>query len=173
MAEKSSWITNWTLAGEKPYNQGHGRRNHFTSRKLIEWGEDVRGLAGLHRWQLRFQRDITVARGSPLRSGRYKPQARLPNLQHQSHKGTQITPSCEKHQGFCPPGRDCWRHRLLKGQCTKFHLQPLTIGSGKGRQSLGLVALGRELKKQPSESLYWVILHPSEAIFLRQKTEEK
>ena len=44
---------------------------------------------------------------------------------------------------------------LLKGQCTKFHLQPLTLHSARGQnelqmleETLGMVALGRELKEQ-------------------------
>ena len=50
--------------------------------------------------------------------------------------------------------------RLLKGQQTKFHLQPLTTPAEGGQsgpemleESLGLVALGRDLKEQPLESL--------------------
>ena len=71
----------------------------------------------------------------PLRSVGSKPQAGLPSLQHQSQKGTQKTPSYEKQQGFCQPGRETAgdSERLLKSQCTKFYLQPHTLGSSRGR----------------------------------------
>lgn len=45
---------------------------------------------------------------------------------------------------------------LLKGQCTRFHVQPLTLGSGRGRAELceenaGLGALELELRRQTAQ----------------------
>ena len=67
---------------------------------------------------------------------------------------------------------------LLKGQHTKFYLQPLTRAPEEGQQSilepheksLELVALGRELKGQLPGSLCSVIPHTAEAIFFEQRT---
>ena len=61
----------------------------------------------------------------------------------------------------------------LKDQCTKFHLQPLTLSFGTGKKSrletlgetLRLVALGRELNEQPPWTLCWVILILQEPSF--------
>ena len=46
--------------------------------------------------QLKFQREISVAREFPLKSVVSKPQAGLPSLQYQSWKVTQITSCFEK-----------------------------------------------------------------------------
>ena len=79
-------------------------------------------------------------------------------------KGTQKTPSCEKQQGFCLPGRDgCRDTEPLKRPNKKMFLQPLTPGYSRGgesrlethEESVGLVALGRKLKEQPPGSLCW------------------
>ena len=69
----------------------------------------MRGLAGL-TWLAAEVLEGCFSNGGGgefhLRSVGSKPQADLPNLQHQSQKETQITSSCEKQQGFCLPGRD-------------------------------------------------------------------
>ena len=66
---------------------------------------------------------------------------------------------------------------LLKGQYTKFCLQPCTLAPAEWEQSglkmrerLGQVALGGELNGQPPVSLCWVIPYTAGAIFLRQST---
>ena len=95
-----------------------------------------------------------MARGFPLRSVGSKSQAGLPRLSHQRPISTQITSSCEKCQvSLCQGQMALVTESHLKGQCTKIHLQPLTLSSSKGRaerleESLGMVALGRELKEQ-------------------------
>ena len=67
-----------------------------------------------------FWRDISEALGFPLRSVESKPQAGLPSYSTKTRKGAQLTSSCEKNQGFCPPGRDGWRQRRpLKGPMHK------------------------------------------------------
>ena len=74
----------------------------------------MRGLAGLSWVAAEDLEGYFSGYGVPLRHVGSKPQVALPSLQHQSQKGTQITPSCEK--GFCLPGRDGWRLREpLKG----------------------------------------------------------
>ena len=88
-----------------------------------------------------------------------KPQAGLPSLQHQSPKSTQIASSCEKHRvSPCQRLMAGDTKSCLKGQGINFHMQPLTLGSGKGgggrsglvmlEERLGAVALGRELREQ-------------------------
>ena len=72
----------------------------------MECGGDAKGLAGLSCVAAEVPEGNFRAGGLPLRSVGSKPQARLPTLQHQSQKGTQITSSCEKWQGFSLPGRD-------------------------------------------------------------------
>ena len=65
---------------------------------------------------------------------------------------------------------------LLKGQHTKFHLQPLTVGSRRGREewtrdTWGESRVGgsrKELKDQLPGSLCSVIPHTTKAILLRQ-----
>ena len=123
----------------------------------MECRGDKRGL-GSHRRQIKGQRNSSVAVGSPLRSVGSKPQAGLPSLQHQSPKRNQITSSCEKQLGFSLPWTESWSYREpFKEPTHKFHLQSLILGSSKGRgqsglgmleESLGTVALGRELREQ-------------------------
>ena len=72
----------------------------------------MRDRPGCHRQQLKVWRDISAARGFPLRSVGFKFQVELPSLKHQSWKGTQIMSSDEKQQGLCLPGRDGWRQRV-------------------------------------------------------------
>ena len=139
----------------------------------------TRGWLGSHGWQLKCQRDISVAREFPLRRLGSKPQAGLPHIQPQSQKGTQITNSYEKQQVYFFQGevvRDS--ESFLKGQHTKLCLQWFILGSDRERakglemleESLGLVVLGRELNEQPPGSLCWVIPHPAEAIFFSQSS---
>ena len=89
--------------------------------KLVGSMEEAReAKLSPHRKQLKFWRDISAARGCPLKSVGSNPQAGLPSIEHQSQTGTQITSSCEKYQGFCPPGRDGWRCREpVKGPMNK------------------------------------------------------
>ena len=76
------------------------------------------------------------SQGLPLRNVGSKPQAGLLGLQQQTSKGTQTTSDMKSTGGFClPERRDGWRLREhLKGQHTKFHLQPLPLGSGRRRE---------------------------------------
>ena len=68
--------------------------------------------------------------------------------------------------------------RLLKDHtlysvCSHLHWAPAEVGQSgveMPEESLGLLALGRELKSQASRSLRWVILHTTGTIFLRQST---
>ena len=87
------------------------------------------GWLGSHGQQLKRQRDSSTAREFPLRSVGSNLKLGSPAYSTRARKGTQITSSYEKQQGFCMPGRDS----LLKGQHTEFHLQPLTPGAGEGR----------------------------------------
>ena len=97
----------------------------------VECGGDTRGLAGLPWVAAEVLEGNSVARGFPVGS---KPQAWLTSLQHQSQKEP-IKPMALKIskvsvcQGEMAGDAKC----LLKGQCTKFHLQPLSLGSSKGR----------------------------------------
>ena len=92
------------------------------------------GELSSQEWQLKFQRNISVARGFPLKSVGSKPQVGLPSFQQRSWEETQITSSCDKQQGFCLLGRTAGNAKsLLKGQHTKYCLQPLTLGSSSGR----------------------------------------
>ena len=69
-----------------------------------------------------------------MRSVGSKPQAGLPSLQHQSQKGTQKHPAVKSSRGSVSQGETAGdANSLLKGQHTKFYLQPLTLGSGKRR----------------------------------------
>ena len=69
-----------------------------------------------------------------LRSVGSKPQAELPSLEHHSWKGTQITSTCNKHRGFCLPGRDGWRFREpLTGSTHKISFVATYLGSTRGR----------------------------------------
>ena len=103
--------------------------------RLVGSAENVQeGGLGSHSQRPKFQRDISATRTFPLRCVESTQQNGIPSIQHQSWKGTQITPSCEKQQGFCLHGDMTGdTESLLKGQCTKFHLQPLILGSGRGR----------------------------------------
>ena len=86
------------------------------------------------RWQLNFQRNISVARWFPLRSVVSKPQSWLPSLQHQNWKGTHITSSCENSRvSVCQGEAAGDADSLLKDQSIEFHLQPLTLGTSKRR----------------------------------------
>ena len=94
----------------------------------------TRGLAGLLRMTAEVLEGYFGGWGFPWRSVESKPQAGLPSLQHQSWKGTQITSSSEKQQGFCRLGHMVGdANSLLKGQHIKFHLQTLTLDCGRGR----------------------------------------
>ena len=97
-------------------------------------------------------------------------------LQQQSLKETQITSSCEKQQGFCLPGRNSWSCREpLKGQHTKFHLQPLTLDSSRGRaewtrEACGDSGVGGSGKRAEGTATGNPVLSHSPYITLRQST---
>ena len=67
---------------------------------------------------------------------------------------------------------------FLKGQHTKFCLQPLTLGSSRERAEWtrdawgesGVGVSGERSNGTADRSLCWVISHTAEAIFLRQST---
>ena len=84
-----------------------------------------------HRQQLTFQRDISVARESSWEVWGLNPKLGSPAYSTRTRKGIQITSGCEKQWGFCLTPRNA--ERLLKGQHRKFHLQPPTLYSGRGR----------------------------------------
>ena len=140
---------------------------------------DVRGLAGLPSVAAEVLEGYFRGWGIPLRSVRSKAWPRLPSLQSQSLKSTQIPFSCEKWQGCSLLEMDNWRCKEpFKGPTHKFficsHLPWALAKQGQsgletlGRQ--GTVALRRELRKQPPGSRCWVIPHNAGSIFLRQST---
>ena len=65
-----------------------------------ECRRDARGLDGLPQVAAEVLEGYLSGQGEFLRSVRSKPQAGLSSLQHQSSKGTQITSSGKKCQGF-------------------------------------------------------------------------
>ena len=63
-----------------------------------------------------------------------EPKLGSPAYRARTRKENQITPSCEKQQVSVSQGEMAGdTENLLKGQCTKFCLQPLTLGSSRGR----------------------------------------
>ena len=83
--------------------------------------------------------------------------SRLPSLQYQSQKGTQIVSICEKQWVFGLSGEMAGdAESLLKGTTQNFVCSHLPWALAEGGQSglemleenLGLVVLGRELKEQ-------------------------
>ena len=139
-------------------------------------GEAPEGCLGSHGWQLKCQRDISVARGSPREVWGLIPCWALQSTATEP-EGTQMTSRCEKWQDSCLPGRNSWRHRRpLKGPRHKilFVAWAPTEGGQSGletfEESLGLVSLGRELREQRPASLCWVTPYTAEAICLRQRT---
>ena len=95
--------------------------------------EASEGCLCTHWCQLKCWKDISVARGFPLRNVGSKPQAGLPNLQPENQERNPYNTWLWKASGFCLPGRHRDAESLLKGKWTKFCLQPLTLGSGRGR----------------------------------------
>ena len=73
----------------------------------------VRGWAGLPWVGAKVPEGYFSSQGIP-------PKSDSPAYSTRATKETSVTSSCKKQWGFCPPGRDSWKHRgLLKGQCTK------------------------------------------------------
>ena len=92
------------------------------------------GWLGSHAQQLKFQRDISEAGGFPLICVGSKPQVGLPSLQHQSWENDLDNIQPWKTVGFLSTReRQLEIESVLKGQCTKFCLQPLTLGCSRGR----------------------------------------
>ena len=89
--------------------------------RLVGSAENVQeGGLGSHSQRPKFQRDISATRMFPLRCVESTQQNGIPSIQHQSWKRAQITPSCEKQQGFCLPWSYDWRYREpLKGPMHK------------------------------------------------------
>ena len=100
---------------------------------------------GFYRWQLKIQRDISMAREFPLRRVGSKSQTGLPSIQHQSWTGTQKTSSCEKQHTFCLPRRDGWGHtETLKGPTQKISFAAsyhgVQVREERGTRELGFGA---------------------------------
>ena len=102
-----------------------------------------------------------MARGSPWEVWGLNPKLGSPVYSTRDKKEPRKHPAVKRRVSICQGGMAGDTESLLKGQCTKFSLQPLTLGSGEGGQSrlemceesLGLVALERELKDQLPGSL--------------------
>ena len=167
-------ITNWTLAGKRSLITTDRQKKplqHNMTGKECRGG--TRGLAGLQRWQLKFLRDMSVAGGYPwelwglnpkLGSPAYSTRVGKKSSKHLAMKSSRVS--------VCQGGTAGDSESLLKGQHIKFCLHPLTLGSSRGRaestrgletleESLGLVALGRQLREQPPGSMCWVMEEPS------------
>ena len=134
-------------------------QHHMTGR---ECGRDSEGWLGSHEWQLKFQRGSSVGEGFPLRSVGSKPQSGLPSLQHQSQKGTQKHPAVKSSRGSVSQGEMAGdAESLLRAKAQNFvgrHLPWVLAEAGLSgletlEESLGLVALGRQLKEQLPGSL--------------------
>ena len=127
-------------------------------------GRDAK-RAALHRRQLIFQRAISAAKIPPEKHG-FSSQMDSPaqstraGNRHPHNiwvwKSVGILSSRERLESARESGA------LLKGQHTKSHLQPLTVGGQSElelhAERLGFMSLGRELKGQPEGSLCWVPL---------------
>ena len=84
---------------------------------------------------MKFCRDISpMVCGLPLRSVGSKPQARFPSLDYQNQERHSHHISCEEQCGFCPSGRDGYRHNHpLNGPTQSFvssHLPWALVCSG-------------------------------------------
>ena len=139
----------------------------------------TRGLAGLPQAAPEVLEGYLAARGLPWEMRGLNHKLHSPAYSTRARKGTQITFSCEKYRDFCLPGRNDWRRREpRKGPTHKIPFiatypglqQRGQNGLETCKESLGLVALGREMKEESLGSLCWVIPHTARAILLRQST---
>lgn len=100
--------------------------------RLVESAEVWEGWLGSHGQQLKIRRDISAVGGFPLRTlnAKFCP----PVQDTRTDKGARTTSGCEKQQGCCLQGEVTGNvGTFLKGKCTKLYMQPLTLGSARGR----------------------------------------
>ena len=128
---------------------------------------DERGLAGLPRAAAEISEGYFSGWGRrvvafPLRNVGSKPKAGLSSLQHESREGTQITQGYEKQRGSVCQERQLEMQRASDRANAQYfvcsHLPGVPAEGGLSglemlEESLGLVALGRELEEQSPGSL--------------------
>ena len=112
-----------------------------------------------------------MAEGIPLRSVESKPQVVFPSLQQQIQKVHRYHPAGKSGRvALCQSGTDGDTKSCLKGHHINFHMQPLTLGSGKdgtewtretgdggfggriGRAAAGILVLSHLILQEPSYS---------------------
>ena len=159
---QSSRITSWSLAEENSCNQGFTEEG---TPKLVGRAEMQKELA-LFLWaEAEVPEGYLSYRGLLLRS-KGLPKPGFPAQNTRAGKRSPHNIWLWKAVGFLSVRKRWDTGTFLKGQHTKFHSQPFTLGSSRGRagwtrvakESLGFVALARELEGPLLGSLCWVIL---------------
>ena len=107
------------------------KKPHHDNLTGRECGGGARGLAGLPQAGAKVLEGYFSSWGFLLRGMGPKPQAGLPSLHHQNRERNQNNIQLWQNSGVSTHQGDT--ESLLKGQRTKFCLQLLTLGAGRGR----------------------------------------
>ena len=95
---------------------------------------DRGGHAGLPLEAAKITEGYFSSRGHPLELWGLNPKLGSPVYSIRARKEPRKHPAVKRRVSICQGGMAGDTESLLKGQCTKFHLQPLTLDSANGRE---------------------------------------